>query len=89
MCSELLTPEGLIGVCMCVCVCACDVLRVRKMSRATENVAKSVLLGVVKTAGFFSGSLIRSKVGQKIFTLMPGEVALVSLDAFSEPLYSC
>ena len=54
------------------------------MSRATENVAKSVLLGVVKTAGFFSGSVIKSKAGKKFFRLMPGEVALVSLDAFGE-----
>ncbi|KAG0603538.1 hypothetical protein M758_10G101000 [Ceratodon purpureus] len=58
--------------------------RVRKMSRATENVAKSVLLGVVKTAGFFSGSVIKSRAGKKIFKLMPGEVALVSLDAFGK-----
>lgn len=55
------------------------------MSGATENVAKSVLLGVVKTAGFFSGSVIKSRAGKKIFKLMPGEVALVSLDAFGEP----
>lgn len=65
-------------------MCACGVLRVRKMSQATENVAKSVLLGVVKTAGFFSGSVIKSRAGKKIFKLMPGEVALVSLDAFGE-----
>lgn len=58
--------------------------RVRDMSRATENVARSVLLGVVKTAGFFSGSLIKSRAGKKVFKLMPGEVALVSLDAFGE-----
>ena len=70
-------------------MCACGVLRVRKMSRATENVAKSVLLGVVKTAGFFSGSVIKSRAGKKIFKLMPGEVALVSLDAFGELLYFC
>lgn len=60
------------------------VIRVRDMSRATENVARSVLLGIVKTAGFFSGSLIKSRAGKKVFKLMPGEVALVSLDAFGE-----
>jgi spartin len=58
--------------------------RVRDMSRATENVARSVLLGIVKTAGFFSGSLIKSRAGKKVFKLMPGEVALVSLDAFGK-----
>lgn len=52
------------------------------MSRATENVAKGVLKGIVTTAGFFSGSVIKSRAGKKIFKLMPGEVALVSLDAF-------
>lgn len=52
------------------------------MSRATENVAKSVLSGVVMTAGFFSGAIIKSSAGKRIFKLMPGEVALVSLDAF-------
>ena len=56
------------------------------MSRATENVAKGVLFGIVTTAGFFEGSIIKSKLGKKVFTLMPGEVALVSLDAFGEPL---
>jgi len=58
--------------------------RVRKMSRATENVAKGVLKGIVTTAGFFSGSVIKSRAGKKIFKLMPGEVALVSLDAFGK-----
>jgi spartin len=52
------------------------------MSKATENVAKGVLYGIVKTAGFFSGAVITSSVGKKFFRLMPGEVALVSLDAF-------
>lgn len=52
------------------------------MSKATENVAKGVLYGIVKTVGFFSGAVITSSVGKKFFRLMPGEVALVSLDAF-------
>lgn len=56
------------------------------MSRATEHVAKGVLIGIVTTAGFFSGSIIQSKAGKKFFKLMPGEVALVSLDAFGELL---
>lgn len=54
------------------------------MSRATENVAKGVLSGIVMTAGFFSGAIIKSSVGKKVFKLMPGEVALVSLDAFGK-----
>lgn len=54
------------------------------MSRATENLAKSVLKGIVRTTGFISGSVIKSSAGKRIFKLMPGEVALVSLDAFGE-----
>jgi spartin len=54
------------------------------MSKATENVAKGVLYGIVKTAGFFSAAVITSSVGKKFFRLMPGEVALVSLDAFAK-----
>ena len=49
---------------------------------ATENLAKSVLAGVVKTADLVSGSIMKSKPGKKFFSILPGEVALVSLDAF-------
>lgn len=65
---------------MRACVAALD--RVMNMSIATEQVAKSVLDGVVKAAGFFSGALMRSQAGKKFFQLLPGEVALVSMDAF-------
>lgn len=54
------------------------------MSIATEQVAKNVLDGVVKTVGFFSGAMIKSKAGKKFFKLLPGEVALVSMDAFGK-----
>jgi hypothetical protein len=52
------------------------------MSMATESLAKSVLAGVVKTADLVSGSVMKSKPGKKFFSILPGEVALVSLDAF-------
>ncbi|KAH9573177.1 hypothetical protein CY35_02G192300 [Sphagnum magellanicum] len=58
--------------------------RVRRMSRATDNVAKALLTGVLVTTGFFEGAIIKSRAGKKIFKLMPGEVALVSLDAFGK-----
>jgi spartin len=54
------------------------------MSRATENVTKGILTGVIVTTGFFEGAIIKSSAGKKIFKLMPGEVALVSLDAFGQ-----
>ena len=52
------------------------------MSVATEQVAKSVLDGILKAAGFFSGALMRSQAGKKFFQLLPGEVAVVSMDSF-------
>jgi spartin len=58
--------------------------RVRNMTVATEQVAKSVLEGVAKAAGFFSGALMASPAGKKFFQLLPGEVALVSMDAFAK-----
>jgi spartin len=58
--------------------------RVQNMSIATEQVAKNVLEGVVKTVGFFSGAMMKSKAGKKFFKLLPGEVALVSMDAFAK-----
>lgn len=59
------------------------------MSRMTENVAKKVLSGVLRTVGFLSGSMINSVIGKKVFQLMPGEVLLVSLDAFGMSLLPC
>lgn len=58
--------------------------RVMNMSVATDQVAKSVLDGVLKAAGFFSGALMRSQAGKKFFQLLPGEVAVVSMDAFAK-----
>lgn len=58
--------------------------RVRNMTVATEHVATSVLDGVVKTVGLFSGALFKSQAGKKFFQLLPGEVALVTMDAFAK-----
>lgn len=58
--------------------------RVKKMSRMTERVAKGVLAGVITATGLASGSVMRSRAGKKFFRMLPGEVALVSLDAFGK-----
>lgn len=58
--------------------------RVKNMSMATETVANSILEGFVRAASFFSSALIRSDIGKKFFQLLPGEVALVSMDAFAK-----
>ncbi|MCO5562993.1 hypothetical protein L7F22_016629 [Adiantum nelumboides] len=58
--------------------------RVKKMSRMTERVAKGVLAGVITATGLASASVMRSRAGKKFFRMLPGEVALVSLDAFGK-----
>ncbi|KAG6541474.1 hypothetical protein Mapa_017148 [Marchantia paleacea] len=56
--------------------------RVRKMTGMTDKVAKGVLGGIVYTTGLFSSAVINSPPGKAFFKLLPGEIALVSLDAF-------
>ncbi|XP_057449262.1 protein EARLY-RESPONSIVE TO DEHYDRATION 7, chloroplastic-like isoform X2 [Lotus japonicus] len=58
--------------------------RVKRVTRMTEKVANGLLSGVVKVSGFFTSSLVNSKVGKKFFSLLPGEVVLASLDGFSK-----
>lgn len=57
--------------------------RVKKMTKMTEKVATGVLSGVVKVSGYFTSSVVNSKVGKKFFGLLPGEMVLASLDGFS------
>jgi hypothetical protein len=52
------------------------------LSLATEQVANLVLNGAIKVAGFFTGAFMRSEAGRRIFKLVPGEVAMVSMDSF-------
>lgn len=58
--------------------------RVMNLSKATEQVASSVLNGAIKVAGFFTGALLRTDTAKKIVQLLPGEAALASLDAFAK-----
>lgn len=48
----------------------------------SETVATGFLTGVLTVTGFFTSSVINSKPGKKFFSLLPGEIALASLDAF-------
>ncbi|KAL3614237.1 Protein EARLY-RESPONSIVE TO DEHYDRATION 7, chloroplastic [Castilleja foliolosa] len=50
----------------------------------SERVATGLLSGVVKVSGFFTSSVANSKVGQKFFSLLPGEIVLASLDGFNK-----
>ncbi|GER50256.1 senescence/dehydration-associated protein-related [Striga asiatica] len=61
----------------------CDAIRVKRMTKMSEKVATGILSGVVKVSGFFTSSVANSKVGQKFFSLLPGEIVLASLDGFN------
>lgn len=58
--------------------------RVMNLSIATEQVATSVLNGAIKVAGFFTGALMRTDTAKKFVHMVPGEAALVSMDAFAK-----
>lgn len=58
--------------------------RVNKVTKMTEKVAGGVLSGVLKITGHFSSSVANSKLGKKFFKLVPGEMALATLDGFGK-----
>ncbi|KAL8556426.1 hypothetical protein ACS0TY_004028 [Phlomoides rotata] len=58
--------------------------RVKHMTKMSEKVATGLLSGVVKVSGFFTTTVASSKVGQKFFSLLPGEIVLASLDGFNK-----
>ncbi|KAM7479436.1 hypothetical protein LguiA_027649 [Lonicera macranthoides] len=58
--------------------------RVKKLTKTSEKVATGILSGVVKLSGFFTSSIVNSKVGKKFFSLLPGEIVLASLDGFNK-----
>lgn len=67
-----------------LCYSMVDHFRVKKLTKTTEKMASGVLSGVVKVSGFFTTSIVNSKVGKKFFSLLPGEIILASLDGFSK-----
>lgn len=54
--------------------------RAKRVTKMSEKVATGILCGVLKVSGYFSNSLVNSKVGKKFFSMLPGEVILASLD---------
>lgn len=58
--------------------------RAKRVTKMTEKVANGLLCGVLKVSGFFTSSLVNSKVGKKFFGLLPGEIVLASLDGFNK-----
>lgn len=61
-----------------------DICRVKRVTKVTEKVALGILSGTVKVSGFFTGSVANSKLGKKLFGLLPGQIVLASLDGFSK-----
>lgn len=62
----------------------CSVHRVRKLSKMTEKMTKSLLDGVLFATGSVTKPLIRSQAGKAFLNTVPGEVLLASLDAVSK-----
>ncbi|XP_042389010.1 protein EARLY-RESPONSIVE TO DEHYDRATION 7, chloroplastic-like [Zingiber officinale] len=58
--------------------------RVKRVTKMSEKVATGILSGVVKVSGFFTSSVVNSKVGKKFFEFLPGEIVLASLDGFGK-----
>lgn len=58
--------------------------RARRLTKMSNNVANSILSGVLKVSGFVTSTVINSKPARKFFKLMPGEVILASLDGFGK-----
>ena len=66
-----------------LCYFMVDLFRVKKLTKMMEKMASGVLSGIVKVSGCFTSSIVNSKVGKKIFSCLPGEIVLASLDGFS------
>ncbi|KAF8052053.1 hypothetical protein N665_1619s0006 [Sinapis alba] len=60
--------------------------RVRKLSRATEKLSKTMLNGVGVVSGSVMAPIVKSKPGKAFFSMVPGEVLLASLDALNKIL---
>ncbi|KAK3210622.1 hypothetical protein Dsin_015328 [Dipteronia sinensis] len=61
-----------------------NIKRVRKMSKMTEKLSKSMLGAVGVVAGSVMKPLVRSQTGKAFLSMVPGEVLLASLDAVSK-----
>ncbi|CAH2079047.1 unnamed protein product [Thlaspi arvense] len=60
--------------------------RVRRLSRATDKLSKTMLNGVGVVSGSVMSPIVKSKPGKAFFSMVPGEVLLASLDALNKLL---
>ncbi|KAL4034665.1 hypothetical protein IC575_003329 [Cucumis melo] len=58
--------------------------RVRKMSKMTEKLSKSMLDMVGVASGSMMGPVMKSQAGRAFFAMVPGQVLLASLDAVNK-----
>lgn len=56
----------------------------RKLSKATEQLSKTMLNGAGVVSGSVMVPVMKSKPGKAFFSMVPGEVLLASLDALSK-----
>lgn len=61
-------------------------IRVRKLSKTTEKLSKTMLNGVGIVTGSVVKPMVRSGTGKAFMKMVPGEVLLASLDAVSKSL---
>lgn len=62
----------------------CVTFSVRKMSKMTEKLSKTMLDGVGIATGAVMAPMMKSEAGKKFLNMVPGEVLLASLDAVSK-----
>ncbi|KAF8393449.1 hypothetical protein HHK36_021693 [Tetracentron sinense] len=60
--------------------------RVRKLSKMTERMSKSMLNGIGYATGSVATPVIRSQTGKAILAMVPGQVLLASLDGVNKVL---
>ncbi|KAK9099215.1 hypothetical protein Syun_026260 [Stephania yunnanensis] len=60
--------------------------RVRKLSKMTEKMSKSVLTGIEVATGSIVTPVFQSKAGKAILSTVPGEALLASLEAINKVL---
>ncbi|KAL5572553.1 hypothetical protein UlMin_022150 [Ulmus minor] len=60
--------------------------RVRKLSKMTEKISKSLLNGVGLASGVVIAPVMKSQAGKAFFNMVPGEILLASLDAVNKVL---
>ncbi|WCJ42577.1 Senescence/dehydration-associated protein-related [Euphorbia peplus] len=60
--------------------------RVRRLSKMTEKLSKTMLNGVGLVSGSVMAPMVKSQAGKKFLSMVPGEVLLASLDAVNKVL---